>query len=227
MIIGIAGRKRSGKDTLGAELVTHLGFIRVGFADALKELTVEIFSLPTPVGGFTDGDWARLKELPMAFSAQGVPLTGRDILQRLGAGARKTLGEDVWVKEAMARCHAPEKNNYVFTDLRFPNEMAAVQKAGGKVIRLNRADHAEESFHYFMKPDTETMDLCYFLASHHLLCGLPLSSHPTIYPLDRHASETSLPDESNSLVRYDAVLTGTMKENTKKAVMRVKLWMGS
>src|SRR5579863_3132559 len=47
VIIGITGRKRSGKDTVGNYLVEHYGFVKVSFADTLKEACKIIF-------GFSD-----------------------------------------------------------------------------------------------------------------------------------------------------------------------------
>ncbi len=35
-LIGISGRKRSGKDTLASRLISEHGFTRVAFADPLK-----------------------------------------------------------------------------------------------------------------------------------------------------------------------------------------------
>jgi dephospho-CoA kinase len=42
-IIGITGKKFSGKDTLGDYFVNNHGYIRLAFADALKNACAEIF----------------------------------------------------------------------------------------------------------------------------------------------------------------------------------------
>ena len=47
MIIGITGKKRSGKDTISDFLVEKYGFVKYGFADPIKDIARIIF-------GFTE-----------------------------------------------------------------------------------------------------------------------------------------------------------------------------
>lgn len=43
LVVGISGRKGSGKDTIGAHLVSKYDFKRVAFADSLKDACADIF----------------------------------------------------------------------------------------------------------------------------------------------------------------------------------------
>lgn len=43
MILGIAGRKGSGKDTVGDYLVARHGFVRVAFADPVKRVARDLW----------------------------------------------------------------------------------------------------------------------------------------------------------------------------------------
>jgi len=43
MIIGIGGKKRSGKDTIADFLIKEYGFIKYGFAEPIKEIAKIIF----------------------------------------------------------------------------------------------------------------------------------------------------------------------------------------
>ena len=43
MIIGISGKKRSGKDTVADFLIQEYGFIKYGFADPIKQIAKIIF----------------------------------------------------------------------------------------------------------------------------------------------------------------------------------------
>lgn len=142
-IIGLSGYAQSGKDTAGAALVEHLGFERVGFADALKNVlynlnpTVEVLDgiirvadhpWCLPVQAVVDGygwEWAKANS------------SVRELLQRLGTEAgRHVLGDDVWVRTAMAK--VKPGGRYVFTDVRFPNEAQAIKDLGGEVWRIDR-----------------------------------------------------------------------------------------
>lgn len=53
-IVGVVGRARSGKDTVADRLIEKFGFVRVAFADKLKEILVDAFDVPMDV--FVDGE---------------------------------------------------------------------------------------------------------------------------------------------------------------------------
>lgn len=82
-------------------------------------------------------------------------MTGREFLQKLGTDAvRNGLHENAWVNALMAdytwvdskyyqhKDGTPIKTtdlpNWILTDTRFPNELAAVKERGGISIRINR-----------------------------------------------------------------------------------------
>jgi hypothetical protein len=133
MLIGLTGKKRHGKDTAGRYLVEHYGFTQVGFADKVREMALAIdplvaseLRLSELVGAF---DWEHAKSVPEV----------RRLLQRIGTeGVRDTLGEDAWVRAAFK--DLDRNRDYVFTDVRFLNEAAAVKQAGGVVWRVSRPD---------------------------------------------------------------------------------------
>lgn len=131
-LIGVSGRKRSGKDSFAERLTTAHGFTRVAFADPMRELALALDPL------ISEG-W-RLSELVDAFGWEGAKENPevRRTLQRLGTeGGRKVLGENIWVDTAMTTAHAIG-GPVVFTDVRFPNEAQAVKRAGGVVVRIER-----------------------------------------------------------------------------------------
>lgn len=66
-------------------------------------------------------------------------LTPRKILQLLGTeGGRDVIHPNIWVNAAAAGYDGTQQ--WVFTDMRFPNEFDAVQNRGGITIRLHRGD---------------------------------------------------------------------------------------
>lgn len=131
-LIGVSGRKRSGKDSFAERLTGAHGFTRVAFADPMRELALAL----DPI--ISDG-W-RLSQLVDTFGWEGAKENPevRRTLQRLGTeGGRKVLGENIWVDTAMTTAQAVG-GPVVFTDVRFPNEAEAVKRAGGVVVRIER-----------------------------------------------------------------------------------------
>ena len=125
MIIGLAGYAQSGKDTFASILVEKYGFTRLAFADKVRELALEIRpSLRTPYGV---EDWDELKKEESV----------RELLQDLGLGVRKVIDSHTWIDLVMEQIIDTEQN-VVITDVRFPNEVAAIKAAGGEVGRISR-----------------------------------------------------------------------------------------
>lgn len=147
MIVGIAGKAGAGKDTIGDYLIKHRGFVKVSFAFALKKAVAAI--LNCSVEKMDDRDW-REKIIPE------LGVSPRYMMQTLGTEwGRQMVNENIWVHLAMerAKLHESDNLNVVITDVRFPNEVQAIQEAGGIVIWVSRpnqpdiatADHASES----------------------------------------------------------------------------------
>lgn len=125
-LIGLLGRKGSGKDTAALALLAR-GYQNVKFAGALKDMIRVLLTYqgvdPYIVERMVEGD---LKEEPTAFLGGQTP---RFAMQTLGTEWGRTLiADDLWVNTAIRRS---EVYQTVITDVRFPNEMEAVVAAGG------------------------------------------------------------------------------------------------
>jgi hypothetical protein len=143
MIIGINGKIGSGKDTVGSiiqYLTSDCGdvnnksyrdydlFLIMGgnsdweikkFAGKLKEIASLLTSIP--IEKFED------QEFKKTMLGPEWNMTVRDFLQILGTeGLRDGLHTNVWVNALM--CTYDEHSNWIITDMRFPNEMEAVEK---------------------------------------------------------------------------------------------------
>lgn len=149
-LIGLSGYAQSGKDTVGSLLVEHQGFLRLAFADKVKEALYAInpvVGLNTKTGnpvylknfidslpGSFNQKWDRAKELEEV----------RRLLQRLGTEAgRKILGPNVWVDPVMEGIYNNLRDGitrFVITDCRFPNEAEVIKKRGGHMIRVVRPE---------------------------------------------------------------------------------------
>ena len=242
MLIALCGRKRSGKDTAALALADTLGFKRYAFADKLKELTAHFLGLPVEEVARDD-----FKARKLWHEQRGLHLTaGRDVLQRLGAAARKTFGEDFWaerlladlgsgceesganasvearvqlVKTTSTLINAPPETRVVITDVRYWSELHAISSRGGLIIRLNRADRVHRhEFSPAVYEDRKPPDACGYLLPDGGACDLPATSHPSHWSSDRHASETELPDESESAC-YDKVIEAASADDAAAAVL--------
>lgn len=133
MIIGLSGYARSGKDTVADILVHDAGFIRVAFADKLREALYALNPLVTHDKGMNkllfvtdlqtvidEHGWDGVKSTPYGPEV-------RRLLQRMGTEAgRNVLGDNIWV-DAVINSLDPNKI-YVATDCRFINEAQAVDQ---------------------------------------------------------------------------------------------------
>ena len=130
MIIGISGYARSGKDTVASYLVEEHGFKRLAFADAIREFILKIN--PILHDGFRLNETVKMYGWEIAKSKDEV----RRLLQETGMTARLMFGEDFWVEQAFA--HADPTQDYVISDVRFPNEADYIKDLAGAVWRINR-----------------------------------------------------------------------------------------
>jgi hypothetical protein len=136
MIIGLSGYAQVGKDTVANHLVKNYGFVKVSFADPIREA---LYKLDPKI---------RVDELSNASLANAVDHMGweevkrlssdaRELLQRLGTEVgREMFGDDFWVNQGLLR--AKEHKNVVFADTRYMNEANAIVKAGGQIWRISK-----------------------------------------------------------------------------------------
>ena len=66
------------------------------------------------------------------------PMTGREVLQFVGTEIFRKMYGNVWADSTLRRIISEDSQFAVITDVRFPNEVEAIKKAGGKVLRLTR-----------------------------------------------------------------------------------------
>ena len=66
-------------------------------------------------------------------------MTGREFMQYFGTDVCRKIYPDIWTDRLIKDIVAEQPNLAIISDARFENEIEAVQKAGGKVIRLTRS----------------------------------------------------------------------------------------
>lgn len=92
-----------------------------------------------------DGDEAvRIEKLQGYLEPPAGLMTAREVLQEVGTGIFRRMYFDIWAEACLRSIREwfDRKANFhqiaVIDDVRFPNEVKAIQKVGGKVVRLTR-----------------------------------------------------------------------------------------
>lgn len=67
------------------------------------------------------------------------PMTAREFMQFMGTDVMRKIYEPIWIENCFKRIEEDSPEIAVIGDCRFVNEIQAVQKIGGKVIRLTRS----------------------------------------------------------------------------------------
>lgn len=141
MIIGFVGFIGSGKDTAADYLVNFHGFRRDSFANTLKDAVAAVFGWDrTLLEGRTAEARAWREQVDTWWAERlGMPnLTPRWILQYWGTDVlRNNFHDDIWIASLEHKL-LTSNDNIVISDVRFPNEIKAIKRAGGKVIRVKR-----------------------------------------------------------------------------------------
>lgn len=147
ILIGIMGKKRSGKDTFAQALVDHHNFQRLAFADQLKEMALDLDPIVGPATLVNIHPTERYHRLSRVIDLLGweaakdlVPGVRSIALQGLGSAVRKQ-DPFFWVRTTMAAADAAitfEKRSVVISDVRMPNEATEILDRGGYLVRITR-----------------------------------------------------------------------------------------
>lgn len=150
-IIGICGRKRHGKDSVGNILRKNYSFSATAFADAVKRVAMDVYGLSW------DQCYGNGPEKEAVEPRWG--LSPRVIMQRIGTEVGRNIHADTWVKHTLDNIQAAAngqvytwrddftqgftrlglvRTRWVITDVRFPNEAEAIRSAGGQIWKVVR-----------------------------------------------------------------------------------------
>lgn len=157
-IVGIAGRKRHGKDT-GANYLREGGFTATALADPCKQIVMDLYGLTWDQ---VYGSDAEKEAVDLRWG-----LSPRRIMQLMGTGVGRLIHPETWIRKCLENIRAGQEGHphvvrddvrrcfrtrntpttaWVISDIRFPNEAAHVRAAGGVVIKVVRPG----------MPDTDT-----------------------------------------------------------------------
>lgn len=121
IILGISGKKETGKDTLATIIKSHTSMKveRIGFADALKLEVAQACHIS-------------VKELETNKKKY------RTILQWWGTEFRRAQNEKYWLDKWANRCLKSEADLVICPDVRFVNEYECLKALGTPIVRLTR-----------------------------------------------------------------------------------------
>ena len=141
MIIGICGLIGAGKDTMADYLVNIHQFRRESFANTLKDAVSAVFGWDRDLlEGRTrhSREWREQVDAWWADRLNMPELTPRWVLQYWGTEVvRRSFHDDTWIASLENRLRKTT-DDVVISDCRFPNEIGAIKRAGGLVVRVHR-----------------------------------------------------------------------------------------
>lgn len=163
-LIGLTGLAFVGKDTVADLLVTHAGFIKLAFADALRGEISEGFGVdlelltqrhtketPTPQLAISRGPATFRNAVFLAHALEqkvtrdsfpdwfNQPRTPREIMQLWGTEYRRAQSVDYWVKQLQGRVEYGLRNGQhrlVISDCRFSNEVEYLRQRRGHLWQI-------------------------------------------------------------------------------------------
>ena len=152
---------RVGKDSVADVLVRRYGFVRRGFADALKDEVLD--RLPRTLGAYLEHHEGledtvdRRWQLVYGFKPDLI----RALLQEYGTEVRRADDPRYWVKKVARWVEDCRPQRLVVPDVRFRNEVEFVRALGGQYVRVDRpgagpaarGTHASESELDGIEPD--------------------------------------------------------------------------
>jgi hypothetical protein len=135
MIIGVSGKKRTGKDTfytVASKLLKGKNVVkRYAFADTVKEYAIEYFKIPK--------DEIKLEE-------------HRYILQAIGQMLRDEVSKSYWINKTFHKIYESRLKNpgeiSIITDVRYLNEVEAILNSENSIlIRIENGKNENLDFH--------------------------------------------------------------------------------
>jgi hypothetical protein len=139
-IVGLCGFIGSGKTTAAQHLVDRHQFVRMSFADPLKDVVGTLFGWsPEQMSGRTPESRAwREQPDPYWSDKLGRPWSPRHGLQYIGTDVFRAWHDRIWVDAMEHRIRTQTQGRIVIDDVRFPNEMDALHRMGAKICVIRR-----------------------------------------------------------------------------------------
>ena len=112
------------------------------FAKQLKEFCIDLFNLDPKLVFGSDKDkntktpllW---KNMPTATKKKG-KMSIREVLQYVGTDLFRKMSDNIWVDGCLSQISNDSPDIALISDVRFENEVVAIQEVGGYVVGMTR-----------------------------------------------------------------------------------------
>ena len=140
MIVGIAGKKRAGKDVIANFLVNEYAFLLYKFATPMKKIVHIMYDWDER---HTEGDLKEVVDLKWGISPrQALQVLGTDWAQYDLCSKFPLFGEitgkDLWVNLFKSWYKKHSEFNVVISDVRFPHEVEILKEMGAVLFKTTR-----------------------------------------------------------------------------------------
>ena len=217
ILIALTGLAGSGKDTVADALVTHAGFTKLAFADALRAEVAAAYRLGDDYGILSA---RRTKETPLGQLALGrcsdeyfvadvatylglvvdrqfleAPRSPRSIMQWWGTQYRRNQQPHYWAAQVVLQVgnlRYMGHDRIVITDCRFENEAAAVRTLGGEVWMVDRPNWQSVEGGHASQTDGRQFAPEAVVYNH---AGIVDLAHTTLHTLTLRHGGAVLPDD--------------------------------
>ncbi len=151
-LIGICGKKQSGKDTIGDYLIPY-GYIKLTFAEPIKTICREVFKLTDEQ---LHGD--KKEEIDVRYDVSPrhlMQVIGTDLFRNNSNILMPSLSDSsIFVHLFKQEYMQMLDKKVVVTDIRFQDEVDCIKKLGGIIVQVKRYschDDTHSSENQFLK----------------------------------------------------------------------------
>ena len=112
------------------------------FADNLKAICTELFNIPSECVYGTDEQKNQIQDHLLwenISTNRTGKMTAREFMQHFGSEVCRKVYQPIWVESCLNKIKKEQSELAVIADVRFPNEVKAIEDAGGIVVRLTRS----------------------------------------------------------------------------------------
>jgi len=143
-------------------------FIKMySFAEKLKQMSIDVLGLQENQVFGTDKE----KNMPTHLKWEDMPgeaaklkspgsMTGREVLQYLGTDIFRSMYKNVWVNACLRQIQNDAPEIALVSDVRFDNEIQAIQAQKGFVIGLTRSPYKKSDQHASETQIDKCLELC-------------------------------------------------------------------
>lgn len=123
------------------------------FADSLKDMCINLFGFTYDQAYGTNQQkdekvkhllWNNMPRGKVGRKAPKGEMSAREFMQFFGTNVMRKMHNDVWANACLNKILKEGSDLAIIADVRFPNEVEAITKAGGKVLRLERNVHEDD-----------------------------------------------------------------------------------